>query len=96
MPIKYCKPNPRALVVLGILLGVLFIIPLCFAGGAATIVPAENRDLPNGSYIPKHRVEKIEKKATARKAQMKENAEKQKQEQSPQNESPRTEAPDEK
>ena len=87
MSIKRCKFNPGALVVSGILLGVFLVIPLCFAGGAVTLIPAEAIHAPEGSSIPERRGKEIQKKVKAYKAKMK-GTEKQ-QEQLQQNEIPK-------
>ena len=94
MYMKCCKIIPSALVVLGILFGVIVLNLECYAGGAVTLMPAEDRDVPEGSQIPEGRSKEIEKKVTEYKVQMqKEKAEKQ-QDQKPQKESPRTPVPE--
>ena len=55
MSMKCCKFIPGALVVLGILFGVFLVNPACYAGGAVTLMPAEDRDVPQGSHIPEAR-----------------------------------------
>ena len=72
-------------------------VPICYAGGAVTLVPADNRMAPEGSYISEHRKNKIEKEVQEYKAAMKQKAEKQQQDQSLQkNETPKSEDPEEK
>ncbi len=56
----------------GVLLIFLIGIPVCFAGGALTIIKDEKQFAPRGSYIPERRVEKILKKVEEHKAAMKE------------------------
>jgi multidrug efflux pump subunit AcrB len=82
---KCCKLFTRTIVVIGVVLGVLLLSPVCFAGGAVTLVPAEDKDVPVGSYIPKQRSKEIEKKVKDYKAKMKAKSTKQQQEQTPQN-----------
>ena len=94
MSTKYHKIIPRALVVLGILIGVFLINPACYAGGAMTIIPAEDRDVPEGSQISEERSKAIEKKVTEYKVQMQKVKAEQQQEQKSQKESPRTPVPE--
>jgi len=89
MSMKSCKFIPGALVVLGILFGVFLVNPACFAGGAVILMPAEDSDVPQGSYIPDERTKKIEKKVRAYKAKMKGTSTEQQQEQLPQEELPK-------
>ena len=89
MSMKSCKYIPGALVVLGILFGVFLVNPACFAGGAVVLVPAEDTDVPQGSYIPDERIKKIEKKVREYKAKMKGTSTEQQQEQQPLEEIPK-------
>lgn len=89
MSIKCRRLFPRTTVVIGVVLVVFLLSPVCFAGGAATLVPAEDNDVPAGSYIPKHRSKAIEKKVKDYKENMKAKSTKQKQEQAPQNNAPK-------
>jgi hypothetical protein len=85
MSIRCLKNSPGILTVLGLLLTVFVVVPACFAGGAATIVPDKHQLAPRGSYIPDRRIkqvlEKIEehraimekKKALPQDGQLKEN-----------------------
>ena len=91
---KYCKYISAALVVPGIILGVLYANPACYAGGAAIIVPAEERDVPVGSLIPDRRTKKIEMKVREYKKTKKAQSAKRQQEQLTENEIPKPEAPD--
>ncbi len=72
MSMKSCKFIPGALVVLGILFSVFLVNSACFAGGAVILVPADDTDVPQGSYIPDERTKKIEKKVREYKAKMRE------------------------
>ena len=70
---KWLKFQPGTHVVLGILLGVCIGIPVCFAGGAVTIIQDEKQLAPRGSYIPERRVQQVLKKVQEhKKAMMKE------------------------
>ena len=89
MSIKCCKFIPGALVVLGILFGVFFVNPACYAGGAVILMPAEDTDVPQGSQIPEERSKGIEKKVKEYKVKMKGKDIEQQQEQLPQNELPK-------
>ena len=89
MSIKYCKFIPGALVVLAILLGVFLVNPACYAGGAVILMPAEDRDVPEGSFIPERRSKEIEKKVREYKEKMKGKDPEQQQERLPQNELPK-------
>ena len=91
---KYCKYISTALVVSGMILGVLFANPACYAGGAAIIVPTEDRDVPDGSLIPDRRTKKIEMKVREYKKMKKARNAEQQQEQLTENELPKPEAPD--
>ena len=55
-------------IALGLALFTLIGIPVCFAGGALTIVKDEKQFAPRGSYIPERRVERILKKVEKHKA----------------------------
>lgn len=89
MSVKCCKFIPRALVALGILIGVFILIPACYAGGAVILVPAEDKDVPEGSQIPEWRSKAIEKKVRAYKVMLKEKYPEQQQEQLPHNKLPK-------
>ncbi len=82
---KSCKLYPIILVVMAMFLGSFLIAPVSYAGGAADIVPADDIELPAGSFIPEERMKKIETKVKDLKA--KEKAEAQQQDQTLQNES---------
>jgi len=92
---KYYKYISAALVVSGMILGVLYANPACYAGGAAIIVPAEDRDVPQGSQIPEARSQEIEKKVKEHKVKMKGMSQEQQQEEFPKNELPKPKAPEE-
>ena len=89
------KIIPGTLVVLGILFGVFTVNPACYAGGAMTLIPAEDRDVPQGSQIPEARSQEIEKKVKAHKVKMKGMSPEQQQEELPKNELPKPKAPEE-
>jgi hypothetical protein len=44
------------------MLGIFIAIPVCFAGGALTIVQDEKQLAPRGSYIPERRVSQVLRK----------------------------------
>jgi hypothetical protein len=79
------KNSQGFLAVLGLLLAIFMVVPACFAGGAATIVPDKHQLAPRGSYIPDRRVKKVlekieehraimeKKEALPQEGQMKEN-----------------------
>ena len=94
MSIKYCKFIPGALVVLGMLFGVFLVTPACYAGGAVILMPAEDRDVPQGSQIPEWRSQEIEKKVKEYKVQVQEEKKEQQKEQKQQKELPRTPVPE--
>lgn len=87
------KIVPGTLIVLGILIGVFTVIPTCYAGGAMTLMPAEDRDIPQGSQIPEARSQEIEKKVKEHKLKMKGMSPEQQQEELPKNELPKPKAP---
>ena len=89
------KIIPGTLVVLGILFGVFVVNPVCYAGGAMTLMPAEDRDIPQGSQIPEARSQEIEKKLKEHKVKMKRKSQEQQQEELPKNELPQPKAPEE-
>lgn len=95
MSITCFKFSPIAIVVLGTLLGSFLLNPLCYAGGAVKLVPAEEIDMPEGSNIPERRTKEVEKKVTEFKAKMKEKSTEKQQEQLPQDKMPESEAPEE-
>lgn len=94
MVMKSCKLYPLLIVMVGMMLGTFVAAPLGYTGGAAMIVPADDRDLPDGSFISEQRMKKIE--TEVKKFKMKEEAKKQQQDQSLQNDSPQPESPEEK
>jgi hypothetical protein len=97
MLIKSCKLNTFTLVGVAMIVSACLAAPICYAGGAATLVPADNRMAPEGSYISEHRKNKIEKEVQEYRAIMKQEAEKQQQDQSMQkSETPKPENPEEK
>ena len=89
------KIIPGTLVVIGILFGILTVNPVCYAGGAMTLIPAEDRDVPQGSQIPEARSQEIEKKVKEHKVKMKRMSQEQQQEERPKNELPKPKAPEE-
>ena len=93
---KSCKLYPLIIVMVGMMLAAFLATPLVYAGGATKIVPADDRELPAGSFIPERRMKKIETEVKAIKAEMKAKAEKQAQDGSPQSESKKPESPEEK
>ena len=93
---KSCKLYPLIIVMVGMILSVFLAAPMCYAGGAVTLVPADDRDVPEGSFIPERRITEIETEVKKFKAEMKEKTKKQEQDLSPQNESPKSESPKEK
>jgi hypothetical protein len=64
------KSMQIALVGLGILAGAIVTSPAGHAGGAAILVPAEDRDVPQGSQIPERRIRELERKVEAYKEMM--------------------------
>ena len=93
---KICtKIIPGTLVVLGILFGVFTVNPACYAGGAMTLMPVEDRNVPQGSQIPEGRSQEIEKKVKEHKAKMKGMSPEQQQEELPKNKLPKPKAPEE-
>ncbi len=90
---KSCKLYPIILVVMTMFLGAFLVAPGSYAGGAADIVPADDIELPAGSFIPEERMKKIETKVKDLKA--KEKAKAQQQDQSLENESIKPESPKE-
>ena len=89
MSIKRRDFIPKALVVSGILLGAVLASPASHAGQAVILVPAEDRDVPEGSQIPNWRAEEAKEKVRAYKAKMKAASPAQRPEQSPQVELPK-------
>ena len=83
-----------ALVVSVMRLGILFANPACYAGGAAIIVPAEDKDVPGGSLIPDRRIKKIEMKVREYKTMRKARNAEQQQKHLTENELPKPEAHD--
>lgn len=94
MSIKVFKLN-KSLIVLAILLGAFLMVPLCYAGGAATLVPAEDIDVPQGSNLPEHRTKALKQKVQEHKAKLRQRAlEKQQEQVSQEENSQKPEAPD--
>ncbi len=89
MSMKCSKFIPRTLVVLGLLFGVFLVNPASYAGGAVILMPAEDRDVPEGSQIPEQRIKETEKKVREYKEKMKGKYPEQQQERLPQNELPK-------
>ncbi len=89
------KIIPGTLVVLGLLFGVFNINSECYAGGATTLMPAEDRDVPQGSQIPEARTQEIEEKVKAHRAKMKRMPPEQQQEELIEDELPQPQAPEE-
>ena len=83
------------LVALGIIFGVFAVNPACYAGGAMALMPAEDRDVPQGSQIPEARSQEIEKRVKKHKLKMKGKSLEQQQEELPKNELPQPKAPEE-
>jgi hypothetical protein len=97
MFIKSCKLYPFTLIGVAMIVTTCLAVPICYAGGAVTLVPAENRMAPEGSYISEHRKNKIEKEVQEYKAAMKQESEKQQQDQSlKKGETQKSEDPEEK
>jgi hypothetical protein len=65
---KWFKHHRGIGVVAGLLAGVLMAVPVCWAGGAVTIVQDQHQLAPRGSYIPKRRVEQVLKEVEEFKA----------------------------
>lgn len=80
---------PRALAVSGVVFGVFLISPASYAGETETLVPAEDRDVPEGSQIPDWRIYETEMKVKEYKEKMKAKSSVQQQERLPQAESPK-------
>lgn len=91
MSMNCCNLIPRALVVLGMLFGVFLVNPASYAGGAVTLLPADDRDVPEGSQIPDWRIQETEEKVRDYKKKMTEKNAVQRQERLPQNEAPKPE-----
>ena len=89
MSMKYRNLIPKALVVSGILFGAFLVNPASHAGQAVTIVPEEDRDVPEGSQIPEWRIHETEEKVRDYKEKMRAKSPAQQQEQSPQEVSPK-------
>jgi hypothetical protein len=70
MSTRWLKHIPATLAALGLLFAVFMVVPACFAGGAATIVPDKHQLAPRGSYIPDRRVKQVLKKVNEYKAMM--------------------------
>lgn len=64
--------RPGIFAALGLLLTAFMVVPVCLAGGAATIVQDKHQLAPRGSYIPDRRVKQVLKKVEAHKAMIKE------------------------
>ena len=72
MSMGYSKIVTGALAALVLLVGILLANTVSYAGGAMILMPAEDRDVPEGSQIPDRRVYEIEEKVKAYKAKMRE------------------------
>ena len=97
MLIKSCRLYTFSLVGMAMIVTACLVAPICYAGGAASLAPADDRMAPEGSYISEHRKNKIEKEVQEYKAAMKQKAEKQQHDQSLQkSETPKSEDPEEK
>ena len=94
MSIKYSKIIPGILVVLGILFGVFYVYPICYAGGAMTLIPAKDSNVPQGSQIPEARSQEIEKKVKKHKVEIKGKSQKKLQEELPKSELLQPQAPE--
>jgi hypothetical protein len=70
MSMTWLKNKPKTLGLLWMLLSVFISIPICFAGGAATIVQDEKQLAPRGSYIPERRVQQVLNKVQEHRAMM--------------------------
>ena len=71
MSMRWLNYTLGTLAGLGLLSAVFMVVPVCFAGGAATIVPDKHQLAPRGSYIPDRRVKQVLKKVNEYKALMK-------------------------
>ena len=91
MSIKRCNFVSNTFAAMGVLVGILLVAPAVHAGDAMMLVPEEDRDVPEGSQIPEHRVKEMEKKVADLKAKMRAEARKQQQERAVQSQSPRPE-----
>ena len=89
MSIKCRNLVPGALAAVGLLFGPSLVSPPAQAGDAAIMVPAEDRDVPEGSQIPDWRLTETEVQVQAYKAKMRAAAAAKKQESQPQAESPK-------
>ena len=96
MLIKSFKLNALTLAGVAMIVAALLAAPTCYAGGAATLVPADDRIAPDGSYISEERKKKIDEDVKAYKAKRKEAAERQQQVQSDQSQTSESDAPEEK
>lgn len=74
---------PRALAVAAIVCGASLIGTTSHAGGAAVLMPSEDRDLPEGSQIPDRRLQETEVKVREYKERMRRELRERQQEQSP-------------
>ena len=89
MSIQRCKIISTTFAAMGILVGALLLAPATHAGDAMILVPERDRDVPEGSQIPEHRVKEMEKKVGDYKKKMKAQARKQQRERAPQSEAPK-------
>ena len=97
MFINSCKWYAFTRVGMAMIIAACLTVPICYAGGAATLVPADDRIAPEGSHISEHRKNKINKEVLLFKAKMKQKSENQQQKQSQQkSETPMPEDPKEK
>ena len=93
MSMKHWNLVPRSLAVLGLLFGVSLAAPSASLAGqeAVKLHPAEDRDVPEGSQIPAHRIQATEEKAQEYKARLKAKQLQQQQESLPEKESSKPE-----
>ena len=89
----------RSHLLIRIAVGLAFItfisVPICFAGGALTIVKDEKAFAPRGSYIPKQRVERVLKKVEEHKATIRQKDAKQEENRLQESETPAPQSPKE-
>ena len=96
MAMKTGKLYPLTIAVSAMILAVFLAVQVGYAGGAAAIVPVDDRDVPDGSFISEQRIKKIEIEVQKFKAERKRKAKEQRQNRSSQSETPTPENPKEK
>ena len=89
MSMTGCKVVAGALVVLGLLLGGSLVSPQSHAGQAVILMPEDDRDVPEGSQIPRVRVEETEEKVRDAKEKMRQRQTAPAQQQLPKDELPK-------